>query len=136
MDISITCTPSDHIRLFVNARLVAEIAVTACDTRDTLEQELRAARASRALVPLLHGLLAEWDRVQIRGDHALKPGVEQEAAFWRGLVAGLRGDVTPHPLPGVPPILPESTITYQAGYEQGEGLRRAVQVARGGPMGP
>jgi hypothetical protein len=132
MDIHITTNnPSESLRLFVNNRLIGELAVEVFDDRDTLAQQVTAARCLEKL-PLLLAALAQEAAWAHRGpDHALPTTEAREAAYLRGLVAGLQGETVPYPgsplLPGIPP---EATRSYERGWEAGMGLYGVCQAYR------
>src|SRR5262245_50902253 len=112
MDLHLTCDIRDHVRLFVNGALVAEIAVAQCDTRDTLAEEVQQARALKGLARQVHTLPALFREAGLLPDHTAKTPVEKMDAFMRGWQDGMEGKTIPHPFAGVPPTMPDSTPSY------------------------
>lgn len=126
MDLHLTCTPHETLRLYVSGQLQAEIAVGVCDTRDTLTAEVHAARCLRALATRVRHLPDQLRAALDHPDHAHRAPQAQAAALLRGLLAGLACQTVAHPHgPLVPPVPPESSRTYARGYVLGEALARA-----------
>ena len=132
MDLHLTCDTRDHVRLFVNGALVAEIAVAQCDTRDTLAAEVAQARGLQRLARQLRLVPLDFRQRLTRKDAAHPRAEAQQAAILRGLLDGLEGHTHPHPQgPMIPPIRPEASQSYERGYEQGEALARYVRYTEG-----
>ena len=125
-------TGHEHTLIYVNGRLVAECAVGQAQDRDSLEAEVRRARALRALSRMVRGLPAEMRRIPNIGDHVNSTPAAKQQAFARGLLDGMDRRTVDHPEPGVPPMKPEHTRSYEAGYSVGEAIARAVTAATEG----
>lgn len=128
MDLHFRDCGTTHLRLFVNDTLVGELSVGQLDTRDTLAQQVTQAHCLTALPPLLASLATEAARASDIPDHTLTKPEQRQAAYLRGLVAGLQGQTIQHPLPGVPPIPPDPGHCYSEGYLQGWGLHGVIQT--------
>jgi hypothetical protein len=122
----------DTIDLYVNGTLQAQISVGVCDTRDTLQAQVAAAHARRALVWHVQQLPTEVAALTTIADHVHKKPEQREAAYLRGLVAGLQDATVPHPtealLPGLPP---EHTCSFRHGWTMGQAMRGALAVQEG-----
>jgi hypothetical protein len=106
--------------LWVNGRLVAEVAVGAVATREALVAEVVRARRLEWLAREVLDLPRQVARVADLADHVHAKPAARQAAFVRGFLAGLEGKTVEHPLgPGVPPLAPEHTLSYKAGYDTG-----------------
>lgn len=128
MDLALTLSPHDRgpLRLFVNGRLEAEIVGGTVQTAAVLAAEVTAARSLQALARFVK----QWQRaltaLQDVPDHTARTPAARQAAFCRGLEAGLCDTTVPHPLPGVPPVPPEHSASYRAGYDHGQALRACL----------
>jgi hypothetical protein len=131
MDLHLTCDVRDHVCLFVNGALVAEIAVAQCDTRDTLAQEVHQARALKTLARMVRSLAAMVTKAGDLPDHTATTLAVKMQRHLQGFRDGLEEATIPHPSPGVPPILPHGTPSYRRGYAQGEALVQCLRYAEG-----
>jgi hypothetical protein len=129
MDLHLTVTPSDVVRLYVNGVLHAEITVGVTDTRDTLLAQVQAARGLARVVDWVEALPGVLDTLDRMVDSQEKTPLAKEAAYLRGLCEGLAGRTRPYPdRPDLPPLPPEDGPAYRLGYAQGEAFRRVVAL--------
>lgn len=131
MNLALHVDPHETIDLVVNDQWQAHISVGVTDTRDLLQAQVAAACALRRLAWAVERLPTVVAAVQARPDHAEPTVARRLAAFWRGFVAGLEGATVPHPGgPLVPPLPPESSRSYDAGYQEGQACRRCLMTQR------
>ena len=131
MDIELTTRPTEVVRVFLNGRLVTEVAAGMADTRDTLVDELLASRAARNAMRILATLGDVLHGVELREDHVNATPAKKRAAAIDGIVDGLAGKTKPHPFgDGVPSLLPRSDPAYGVGYEWGESISRSVALEK------
>lgn len=129
MDIYLTPSPHDRslLRLFLNGELVAEVVVDRAQTARDWVRELEKARALQSLAWIIGGWREELAHAKDIPDASEKPAARQ-AAYGRGVEAGLLGETRLHPWGGVPPIPPESGVAFGRGYQLGMALARCTQV--------
>lgn len=135
MATTLDLTGTDHLIVRLNGKIVAECCVGTAQNRDDMEAEVRRARALRSLARTVQRLPDEVRRVGDLGDHINTTKAARQQAFARGLLDGIEGKTVPYPgeLSGiVPPIKPEHTRSYEAGYGIGEAIARAARVATEG----
>ncbi len=120
----------EYTLIYLNGQLVAECAVGQAKSRDSLEEEVFRARASRSLVRFVKQLPDAIRKIGDIADHInAKPAAKQQA-FARGLLDGLDRKTVPYPTGDpVPPIRPDHTRSYEAGYDMGEVIARAAEIA-------
>ncbi len=130
MDLHLTTDAYDRgaVRLHVNGALVAEVAVGQVQTADALLAEVQAARGLQGLAQVVQQWQRQLQHVADRPDPDEPHPVARRCAFARGLEDGLVGHTLPHPLPGVPPLQPETGASYAWGYEHGDALRRCLAL--------
>jgi hypothetical protein len=128
---------SEHLLIYANGTLAAEVAIGEVETRDELLAKVRAARALRNLSRFVRAIPSELEKAGDKPDHNAEnntPAKKREA-YGRGLLEGMRGVTLPYPDPGlsaagVPDIRPEHTPSYERGYDLGEAIRRACELAK------
>lgn len=136
MDVHLSALdPRDSLRLFLDNVLVAEIAVGVVSDQAALAAEIEQARCLKALATFIHHWQHDLERVKDLPDPVERTPAARQAAFCRGLEDGLCDRTAPHPYPGVPPVLPEHSAAYRAGYHHGEAMARCVTLALGTPPG-
>ena len=110
MELNIKVDASEHLKIFVNGKFAAEIAVKEVLALENLVGEVREARALKTLAKVLPKYLKEMPTRKDTGEAAL------------GFIDGLRRATIPHPSGGVPPIRPNYNKDYSLGYDFGEFL--------------
>ena len=109
-------------------KLVTELTPCGPVTTEDYEADVVRGRVAANLIGMVRSIMADASKAHRRPDHALPTEEKRQAAYLRGMIAGYEGQTAPHPIKGVPPILPESTLTFAHGYEAGETLRRFVKL--------
>lgn len=111
----------------IDGRLACEVATGEVSTRGDLIAEIRAARKLKNVPRILAGAMHDLGRIADMPDHVHTTPPKKRDACLRGLVDGFTRRTVPHPFgAGVPPINPDSTLSYGRGYEIGEALARCV----------
>ena len=120
--------PADSLRVFLNGALVCTVTVNEAQDTAHLAQQVREATVYRRLAWLVRA----WHQdilEDIPGeDHIHKTASARQEAFGRGMADGLAERAIPHPFPGVPAILPDSTLSYGRGYTYGTTLARCLAI--------
>ena len=113
MDIHVSA--SEHVRVFIDGELQAEIAAT-CSTLKDLEKEVVDARTLQVLLRVNRELVSKLDSYDSKSP--------LRDRFIAGLTSGLSGETAQHPMPGVPTIAPDYQPDFHAGWRVGEALTR------------
>ena len=122
----LTSLRADSFESTANAALKKPELVVTIRFDENKAEQVTLARCLTKLPHLLASLAKEADHASDIPDPALKKPEQRQAAYLRGLVAGLQGQTVPHSLSGVPPIPPEQGRCYEAGYAQGQGLAQVI----------
>ena len=110
-----------------NGNLEMEVVLGDVSTAETLHSEVENARCLKSIPVLIRAIVKDLSRNLSWEDHANPTLAKKKNAFARGVVDGVQKLTAPHPYPGVPPILLESSKSYTAGYEWGESLVNLVE---------
>ena len=135
MNINLEVCPGEVVNVRVNSELVAEAVMArstdgaVASSRDDLEAEVRRSRAARRGMALLRDAVDGLRAAASEPDHVNTAAPARRVAFADGLESGLRGETAPHPQPGVLPTAPRHSPSFRRGYEFGESIRRAIEVA-------
>ena len=119
----------DILLINVNGKLACEVAVGMAQTRDDLFEKVTAARKLRALPRIIAGIMSDLARIADMPDHIHTTPQKKREACLRGLVDGFEGKTVPYPGGEglIPPIPPDSTLSYSRGYQIGEVFARCVK---------
>jgi hypothetical protein len=112
--------------VYYRGELIAECHPLYLLRNDDLRREVDRARALEALPHILSAAIADLERDSAIEDHINNTPTKKRQAKVDGFFDGLRRKTVPHPDPGVPPILTNSTVAYGYGYHAGEAIARAV----------
>lgn len=119
-------------RLVVDGQAVAEGASGNVRDASALFAEVDAARCLHALVSAVDQARAAAEQSTEWVDAAV-PTKDRLQTYARGLVAGLLSLTVPYPgevkAAGIPPVPPEHTVTFRAGYEAGDAIARITEAA-------
>lgn len=129
-DVNLNVTPGEFVRVFVNGRVVCEVAAARAETRDDLLRQVARARVLRNVPRIVADLFARVAKARDVADEGRTPDAKQRA-FCKGLADGMAGKVIPHPnLPGKP-YRPSEGNAYDAGYEYGDALAECRALLQG-----
>lgn len=115
-------------------RLLTEITHTGPTKDAEYERDVVRGRVAASLAGILASAMTQADRIDRIGDHNFKTDRDRQAAYLRGLRDGFARRVVDNPLPGVPPLTPEHSPTYGYGYENGEAIRRCLDMIERGDL--
>lgn len=125
MDINISCSPNEHIRIFINGNLAGEIAVNQLENHQNLLKEVEDARRLKALPSIVLSVVNQVFELKNFADHVNTSEAKRQAAYTQGVVDGLNQSKIPYPtmkLPLPPDILSRYDPSYEKGYQNGEFL--------------
>ncbi|MCA6510319.1 MAG: hypothetical protein IM566_04230 [Pseudanabaena sp. M152S2SP2A07QC] len=122
MDINISCSPNEHIRIFINGNLAGEIAVNQLESHQNLVKEVKEARKLKALPRIVSSVVAQVFELRNFEDHVNTSEAKRQSAYTQGVVDGLNKIKIQSPnIPSID-ILPRYDPTYEKGYKNGEFL--------------
>lgn len=123
--------PGEPCEIFINGQLAAECLGGTAVTRDKLLDQLRELRTLRTMRNAIGWTLDRLRTIVNIEDHINTKPVAKQQQFVRGLFDGLQGKTVPHPMgAGIPPMQPDHTHSYTAGYEYGDCLRRCLEITK------
>lgn len=126
--------PEEHVLLFVNGRMVAEIVGGVATIQDSLYAQVRSAHCLVSLARQVDALPALFAAVDTLTCHVNTTAKAAAEAFWRGFRGGVMESTRPHPSqPGLPHIPPEQSVAYDRAYRTARGLIEALRQAKRGP---
>lgn len=122
MDINISCSPNEHIRIFINGNLAGEIAVNQLEGYKNLVKEVEEARKLKALPRIVSSVVAQVFELRNFEDHVNTSEAKRQSAYTQGVVDGLNKIKIQSPsIPSID-ILPRYDPSYEKGYKNGEFL--------------
>jgi hypothetical protein len=123
MDINISCSANEHIRIFVNGCLTGEIAVNELANHPDLLQEVEEARSLKALPRIVQSVVNQVFELKNFEDHVNTTEAKRQSAYTQGVIDGLNKIRIPFPTTSsAPDILSRYDPSYERGYQNGEFL--------------
>ena len=123
MDINISCSTNEHIRIFINGNLVGEIAVNELESHPDLLQEVEEARKLKALPRIVKSIVNQVFELKNFEDHVSNTEAKKQSAYTQGVIDGLNKIKIPFPTTmAAPDILTRYDPSYEKGYLNGEFL--------------
>jgi hypothetical protein len=131
IDLTVRVTQVGGVSVYHGERLLGRSQGLTAEGRDDIEARCRRANAALALVRIVRGLTRECGRAFSWEDHIENTPEKRKAAYSRGFIDGLAGKTQPYPNGGglIPDLPPESGISYGRGYDAGDAVRRAAEIA-------
>lgn len=120
MDLNISCSPNEHIRIFINSNFAGEIAVNELETYENLAIEIEKARRLEALPKIVKSLVEQVFELKNLEDHINTSEAKKQSAYTQGVIDGLSKTKIAHP--SLPDILPRYDPSYEKGYTNGKFL--------------
>lgn len=126
MDINISCSPNEHIRIFINGNLAGEIAINELESHSDLLREVEEARKLKALPHIVKSIVNQVFDLRNFEDHVNTSEVKRKSAYTQGVIDGLNKIKIPFPNTSNtcsnPDILTRYDPAYEKGYQNGEFL--------------
>jgi hypothetical protein len=123
MDINISCSANEHIRIFINGNLAGEVAINELESHSNLLQEIEQARSLKALPKIVQSVVNQVFKLKNFEDHVNTTEAKKQSAYTQGVIDGLNKIKIPFPTTSsAPDILPRYDPSYERGYQNGEFL--------------
>jgi hypothetical protein len=123
MDINITCSANEHIRILINGCLAGEIAVNDLENHPDLLQEVEEARKLKALPKIVRSVVNQVFELKNFEDHVNTTEAKKQSAYTQGVIDGLNKIKIPFPqVTAASDILTRYDPSYERGYQNGEFL--------------
>jgi hypothetical protein len=126
MDINISCSPDEHIRILINGNFAGEIIINEFLRVSDLLQEVEEARKLKALPRIVKSIVNQVFDLRNFEDHVNTSEAKRQSAYTQGVVDGLNKIKIPFPNTSntcsSPDILTRYDPSYEKGYLNGEFL--------------
>jgi hypothetical protein len=123
MDINISCSQNEHIRIFINGNLAGEIAINELENHQNLLKEVESARRLKALPSIVSSVVNQVFALNNFEDHVNTTEAKRQSAYTQGVIDGLSQSKIPFPTVSVAPdILSRYDPSYEKGFAGGECL--------------
>lgn len=123
MDINISCSQNEHIRIFINGNLAGEIAINELENHQNLLKEVESARRLKALPSIVSSVVNQVFALNNFEDHVNTTEAKRQAAYTQGVIDGLSQFKIPFPtVSAAPDILSRYDPSYEKGFTGGECL--------------
>ena len=126
MDINISCSPNEHIRIFINGNLAGEITINELESHPDLLQEVEDSRKLKALPCIVKSIANQVFELRNFEDHVNTSEAKKQSAYTQGVIDGLNKIKIPFPsissTSSSPDILTRYDPAYEKGYQNGEFL--------------
>ena len=132
MDINISCSPNEHIRIFINGNLAGEVAINELESHSDLLQEVEQARSLKALPKIVQSVVNQVFELKNFEDHINTSEAQKRSAYTQGVIDGLNQIRIPFSTTSkAPDILCRYDPSYEKGYLNGECLINLLNSVRG-----
>ena len=80
MDINISCSANEHIRIFINGNLAGEVAINKLESHSNLLQEIEQARSLKALPKIVQSVVNQVFKLKNFEDHVNTTEAKKQSA--------------------------------------------------------